>query len=75
MFTPRAARRTDPRRLRRDHSLVVDAEIAAADDPSRPAAGRVPTLSCVQRGSDHSSSQVDPDAAMAIPRQHGLTRS
>jgi hypothetical protein len=39
MFTPPAARRTDPRRLRRDHRLVVDAEIAAADNPSRPAAG------------------------------------
>jgi hypothetical protein len=44
MFTPRAARRTDLRRLPRDHRLVVDAEIAAADNPSR--AGRVPTLSC-----------------------------
>ena len=44
MFAPRAARRTDLRRLRRDHRLVVDAEIAAADNPSR--AGRVPTLSC-----------------------------
>src|SRR6266550_4385741 len=35
---PQRAERT-PRRLRRDHRLVVDAEIAAADNRSRPAAG------------------------------------
>jgi hypothetical protein len=29
MFTPPAARRTDPRRLHRDHRPVVDAVIAA----------------------------------------------
>ncbi len=46
MFTPRAARRTALRRLRRDHRPVVDAQIAAADNPSRRAAGRVPVLSC-----------------------------